>query len=201
MPTSRRSAACRRPMSRAPPNISTRCARSSSGFSRAASPTSPRTTCCSRPPRWTNFPARRAMARWRAAHSMKCWRARASRSPLTSATRWISCCGSRQNPASRAGRVRAAYSLSGGPAGISNARQCRWRHCSRRSAAALPATILRRISSTFTAAASIWSSRTMKTRSRNRAARLVCRAWRTTGCTTASCKSKARKCRRASAIS
>ena len=39
---------------------------------------------------------RRATARWRAARSTRCWPARASTSPPTSATRWISCCGSRR---------------------------------------------------------------------------------------------------------
>ena len=58
-----------------------------------------------------------------------------------------------------------------------------------------------RTSSTFTAAASISSSPTTKTRSRSPAAPSARRAWPMCGCTTASCRSKARRCRRASAIS
>ena len=38
-------------------------------------------------------------------------------------------------------------------------------------------------------------SRTMRTKSRSRAARTARRRWRITGCTTASCRSKARRCR------
>ena len=40
------------------------------------------------------------------ARSTRCWPARGSTSRLTSATRWISCCGSRRSPTSRAGRAR-----------------------------------------------------------------------------------------------
>ena len=88
-----------------------------------------------------------------------------------------------------------------GPAGTSNARPCRWRRCCARSAAGSPATIPSRTLSTSTAAASISCFPTTRTRSRSPAARSAPRAWRTSGCTTASCRSKARKCRRASAIS
>ena len=55
--------------------------------------------------------------------------------------------------------------------------------------------------STSTAAASTSSSRTTRTRSRSRAARTARRSWRATGCTTASCRSKARRCRSRSATS
>ena len=83
-----------------------------------------------------NKPRRvRATARWRAARSTRCWPAPASTSPPTSATRWISCCGSRRSRASRAGRRRPASPGSAGRAGTSNARPCRWPSCWSRSAA------------------------------------------------------------------
>ena len=55
--------------------------------------------------------------------------------------------------------------------------------------------------STFTAAGSISSFPTTKTRSPNPAAPSARSAWPMSGCTTASCRSKARRCRRASATS
>ena len=57
------------------------------------------------------------------------------------------------------------------------------------------------ISSTFTAAGSISSFPTTRTKSRNPAAPSAQSAWPMSGCTTASCRSKARRCRRASATS
>ena len=57
------------------------------------------------------------------------------------------------------------------------------------------------MSSTFTAAESISSFPTTRTKSRNPAAPSARRAWPMSGCTTASCRSKARRCRRASATS
>ena len=162
---------------------------------------SPRITCCSRPRRWTGCPARRATARSRTARPTRCWPARASTSRPTSATRWTSCCGSPRSPTSRAGRARPASIRSGARAGISNARRCRWRRCSSRSAAALNATTRTAMCSTFTAAGSISSFPTTKTRSPSPAAPLALAAWPTSGCTTASCRSKARRCRRASATS
>ena len=90
---------------------------------------------------------------------------------------------------------------SGARAGISNALQCRWRRCSSRLAVAFNATIRTAIRSTFTAAGSISFFPTTRTRSRSPAAPLALAAWPTSGSTTASCRSKARRCRRASAIS
>ena len=126
--------------------------------------------CCSRPPRWTRCQARRATARWRGVRSTRCLPAHASTSPPTSATRWTSCCGSRRSRTSRAGRARPALRRQGVRAGISNARQCRWRSCSSRSAAASNATIRPATCSTFTAAGSISSFPTTRTRSRSPAA-------------------------------
>ena len=71
----------------------------------------------------------------------------------------------------------------------------------RRLAAGWLARIPRKKSSTSTAAASISFSHITRTRSPNPAAPSIRRAWPTSGCTTASCRSKARRCRRASAIS
>ena len=59
----------------------------------------------------------------------------------------------------------------------------------------------RRDASTSTAAASISCSRTTRTRSPSRAALSTRRRWRISGCTTASFRSKARRCRSRSAIS
>ena len=67
-------------------------------------------------------------------------------------------------------------------AGISNARPC-------------PRSTWAR-SSTFTAAASISSSRTTRTRWRNRPARTAPRSWPTSGCTTGISRWRARRCRR-----
>ena len=72
-------------------------------------------------------------------------------------------------------------------AGISNARPCR------KSISAK--------SSTFTAAASTSSSRITRTKSPRPAAPSAMTSWPMSGCTTVSCRSKARKCRKASAIS
>ena len=94
--------------------------------------------------------------------------------------RWISCCGSRRTRSCRAGKSRGA---AAGPAGISNAR--RWRE----SIWARP--------STFMAAASIWCFPITKTKSPRAKARITAIRWRKSGCTTASCRSKARRCRRA----
>ena len=58
-----------------------------------------------------------------------------------------------------------------------------------------------RIFSTFTAAGSTSSSPTTRTRSPSPAAPSGPSAWRTSGCTTAFCRWKARRCRRASATS
>ena len=88
-----------------------------------------------------------------------------------------------------------------GPAGISSARRCRWRRCSSRSAVASSATTRAAILSTFTAAESILSFPITRTKSRNPAQPFIPPAWPMSGCTTASCRSKARRCRRASATS
>ena len=57
-------------------------------------------------------------------------------------------------------------------------------------------------SSTSMAAASTWCSRIMRTKSRRSLLRLSWpTAWRMSGCTTASCRSKARRCRSRSATS
>ena len=95
----------------------------------------------------------------------------------------------------------AGIAAPGRPAGISSARRCRWRRCSSRSAAASNATTRAATCSTFTAAGSISSFPTTRTRSRSPAAPSARRGWPTSGSTTASCRSKARRCRRASATS
>ena len=146
-------------------------------------------------------PARRATGRWPTVRSTRCWPARGSTLRLTSATRWISCCGSPRSRTSRAGRARPESRRRGVPAGISNARRCRWRRCSSRSAAASNATTRAATCSTFTAAGSISSFPTTRTRSRSPAAPSARGGWPMSGCTTASCRSKARRCRRASATS
>ena len=85
-------------------------------------------------------------------------RAPASRWRPTRETRWTSCCGSRQSPASRRGLRRPASRRRAVRAGTSSARP--WpRSTSARC-------------STSTAAASTSSSRTTRTRSRSRAARI-----------------------------
>ena len=147
------------------------------------------------------LPGRRATGRSPIARSTRCWPARASMSRLTSAIRWTSSCGSRRSRTSRAGQARPASPRRGAPAGISSARRCRWRRCSSRSAAACNATTRAATFSTFTAAGSISSFPTTRTRSRNPAAPSARSAWPMSGCTTASCRSKARRCRRASATS
>ena len=51
--------------------------------------------------------------------------ARVEVAPYKTQTRWTSCCGSRQSPASRRGRRPPASRRPAGPAGTSNARRCR----------------------------------------------------------------------------
>ena len=169
---------------------------------RAASPMSPRTTCCSRRARWTRCPARRATARWRAARSTRCSPARGSTSRPTSATRWISCCGSPRSP-SEPGWPS--------PCGIATPGRPGWHiECSAMSMATLLAPVRRRPRLRRSRQERLrhprrrHRSRVSPPRERNRAVVLRlrrARAWPMSGCTTASCRSKARRCRRASAIS
>ena len=67
----------------------------------------------------------------------------------------------------RAGQALPASLRRGAQAGISSARRCRWRRCSNRSAAVFHATTRAATFSTSTAAGSISSSLTTRTRSRN----------------------------------
>ena len=92
----------------------------------------------------------------------------------------------------RAGATRLAYRVLGDVDGDA-ARAVRRRHCNATTRAAT--------FSISTAAGSISSFLTTRTRSRNPAAPSARSAWPMSGCTTASCRSKARRCRRASATS
>ena len=119
-----------------------------------ASPMWPRGMCCSTCRRWPT--ARRAEIR-RAVQPLARRddrRRPRRRRALQARRRWISCCGSRPRPTSRAGTARGAR---GRPGWHIECSAMSWKHLGEES-------------STSTAAASTWSSPTTRTRSRRPAA-------------------------------
>ena len=143
---------------------------------RAATPTWPRSTCCStcRPCPIT--------ARCRSGPSTRWRRAPASTSRPTSARRSISCCGSPRSPATRPGLRPAAIATPGRPGWHIECSAMAWKH----------------LGETFDIHAG--GIDLVFPHHENEVAQSRCcfgtqDAWPTTGCTTASCRSKARRWR------